>query len=101
MTLMTSHTLLYCSHAVLFYFSVSVFLVLAAHNDSDDLLDSVPYAPSLTQIFSSQPAVKMLADRQKFVSVGFTHNPAGLKFNSEQTHLIGKWLERKLQVTSL
>ena len=37
MTVMTSHTLLYCSHAVLFYFSVSVFLVLAAHNDSDDL----------------------------------------------------------------
>ena len=93
---MTSHTLLYCSDAVQYYFSVSVFLVLAAHNDSDDLPDSVPYAHSLTEIFPSQP-VRMLADSHKFVSVGFTHNPVDLKFNHKQRSLIGEWLQRKLK----
>ena len=78
-----------------------MFLVVAGHNDSEGLSDTEPFSHSLRGIFSSQPAIKELAIRGQLISVAYTYNPAELKFNSEQSKLIGAWLQNKIQCTRM
>ena len=72
----------------------SIFMVVAGHADSDELSDDEAYdEKSMTKVMNTQPAVEKLIQQNRFASVGFTHNPSQVCFNSKQRQRIKAWID--------
>ena len=68
-------------------------MVVAGHAESDDLSDDEAYKEqSLTDAIRTQPALQDLLDTNRLVSVGYTHNPSHVCFNSKQREQIRTWI---------
>ena len=60
--------------AVDFVFSVSTFLMLVGHSDSEDLPETELFHPSLKAICGNQLEIGELAKTDCFISVGYLYN---------------------------
>ena len=81
---------------VLVLFAANIFLILAAHLESDNPRNQALYEPSLNAVLSNQPAIRDLADRDRFISIGTAHRDGGLKFNHEQEKAIVHWIRSNM-----
>ena len=77
------------------YVLESIFMVVAGHAESDGLSDDEAYnEESLINVIRSQPALQDLTVRNRLISVGFTHSPSEICFNSKQKELIRAWINK-------
>ena len=72
---------------------MDIFLILAGHAGSENMLDTDLYVPELEKMFKSQPAVKELASRGRFISTGYSLNVEDLKFNYAQNQALLQWMK--------
>ena len=79
-------------------FSVSTFLMLVGHSDSEDLPETDLFHPSLKAIFKNQNEIEKLASNDCFISVGYLFNPHQLTFHEEQKTVIKKWIKVNILV---
>ena len=92
----TKHSIVCC------FCSESIFMVIAGHAESDDLSDDEAYSEkSLTDVVKSQPALQDLIEKNRLVSVGYTHSPTQLCFNSKQRDQIKDWINKDLRSQNL
>ena len=78
--------------AVDFVFSVSTFLMLVGHSDSEDLPETELFHPSLKAICGNQLEIGELAKTDCFISVGYLYNPKDLSFGRNQNKVIKNWI---------
>ena len=79
---------------ILVLFVVNIFLILAAHLESDNPRNQALYEPSLN-VLSNQPAIRDLAARDRFISIGTAHRD-GLTFNHKQEKAIEHWIRSNM-----
>ena len=80
---------------ILVLFVANIFLILAAHLESDNPRNQALYEPSLKAVLSNQPAIRILAARDRFISIGTAHRD-GLTFNHKQEKAIEHWIRSNM-----
>ena len=80
---------------ILVLFVANIFLILVAHLESDNPRNQALYEPSLNVVLSNQPAIRDLAARDRFISIG-TAQRDGLTFNHKQEKAIEHWIRSNM-----
>ena len=76
----------------MFVFSVSTFVALAGHQQSQDSIEQEGFSLNLNSSFRNQPALQALRKRSCFISLAFTHQPSKIEFIDVQKEMIIAWI---------